>query len=160
MSTNMAAVLLLALAGAASPTAMHGNTLPQGTVTVTKARGDAAAIWDATAVLTALIGAHDTKERVTRELQADAVAVLVDRAGALRGYATSITITVLYAKTGAISPAYHVATFEGVERYMLVKATVTGALANGTSWESALRVGHPARGLTIMVVGSLPPELK
>jgi len=135
-----------------------GDALPQGTVTLTKARGDALAVWDATDELTAMVAQKPTKKDALARLEADAALIFANRAPALRKNAKTLSILVLYTKTGAISPTYHTATFEGVERLLTLK----GALRNSSqarTWAQQLRAGHPVTAVSIDVTGQLPPEL-
>ena len=72
--------------------------------------------------------------------------------------AKTLSVLVLYTKTGAISPTYHTATFEGVERLLTFKAPVRDG-AQAAKWARELRAGHSVRGASIAVTGQLPPEL-
>ncbi|MBV8726790.1 MAG: hypothetical protein JO233_03310 [Candidatus Eremiobacteraeota bacterium] len=134
------------------------NTMPQGTVTLTKARGDALAVWDATDELTSLVAQKSTKKDVLARLESDAALVFGDRARPLKRTAKTLSILVLYTKTGAISPTYHTATFEGVERLLTFKARVRDS-AQAQKWAQQLRAGHSVAAVSINVTGQLPPEL-
>jgi len=147
------ALLFLILAASAIATAS-----PPGSVTLTRARGDALVVWDATDELTAIVAQKPTKKSALDRLESDAAQVFSERAPSLRKTAKTLTILVLYTKTGAISPVYHTATFEGVERLLTLKAPVNQS-AKATMWAQQLRAGRTVSGLSIHVTGQLPPEL-
>jgi hypothetical protein len=91
-------------------------------------------------------------------LKRDAIRVLAASVENVSKDARSVTIRVLYNKTGAVSPVYGAATFAGVERY--AEMTLSGAafFQDRDRWrESADRPVYP-RWLVFRVVGSLPPH--
>jgi len=133
--------------------------LPEGNVILSRARGDAQVLWDATPVLAAMIASEGSKEKINNELQADAAQILVDRARQLH-HAKTLTVIVLYALTGDINPAYKVAVFQGIERYMTVKASIADAKKSGSSWDAPLRAGHTPSGLDVKIIGKLPPSVQ
>jgi hypothetical protein len=151
----LAAIVALAFVPAG---AVSAQELPQGTVTLTRARGDALAVWDATSELAALVAQKPSRKAALERLESDAALVFGDRAPALKKRATTLTVLVLYTKTGAISPTYHTATFEGVERLLTLKARVKDG-ARARTWAQQLRAGRMIAGVSIDVTGQLPPEL-
>lgn len=156
---NAYRVLTLVLIASHSFVAPAGaQTLPQGSVTVARARGDAIAIWDATPTLTALIAKKTSRKDVLSQLESDATLVFADKANVLKKSAKTLSIIVLYAKIGAISPTYHVATFEGVERLFMLKAP-TRAAAEGRKWAAEILRGAVPHGLLVTITGKLPPEI-
>ena len=134
------------------------EAMPQGTITLTKARGDALVVWDATDELASLISTKPTRKATLERLASDAALIYGDRAPALKN-ARSLTVLVLYTKTGAISPTYHTATFEGVERLLSVKAQ-TADYKHATQWSQSLAAGKTPAGLSLTIIGQLPPELQ
>jgi hypothetical protein len=154
------AVIALFLALFVQPCApTSAANLPEGNVSLSRARGDAQVLWDATPVLAAMIASKSGKEKINNELQADAAQVLVDRAGQLHN-AKTLTVIVLYALTGDINPTYNVAVFQGIERYMTVKASIADANKFGPSWDAPLRAGHTPTGLDVKIIGRLPPNVQ
>jgi len=133
--------------------------MPQGTITLTKARGDALIVWDATDELASLISKKPTRKATLAQLESDAALIYGDRAPALKKNARSLTILVLYTKTGAISPTYHTATFEGVERLLTVKAQ-TADFKHAAQWSQSLAAGKTPAGISLEIIGQLPPELQ
>jgi len=157
-SILFSALSSLALLGAILPASVGAATdsLPEGTVTMARLHGDASAIWDASDELAALIAKKTSNEQILVTLEADATRVLVNRAQTLRDPVDTFKVFVIYARTGAISPTYQVATFAGLERLLSVKAAMPGA-RNGQGWSDLVRAGKPPKDLDIEVTGSLPP---
>jgi len=139
--------------------AVHAQMAPQGNIAVARARGDAMVIWDATQALTDLVATKASKKDVINRLTSDAALVFGTEALRLKRYAKTVSVIVLYTKTGAISPTYHVATFEGVERLLVFKAP-SRASGQAHAWASQLLRGVMPRGAFVAVVGQLPPELR
>jgi len=137
----------------------QAGAMPQGTITLTKARGDALVVWDATDELTALISTKPTRKATLERLASDAALIYGDRAPALKKTARSLTVLVLYTKTGAISPTYHTATFEGVERLLTIKGR-TADFKRAAQWSQTLAAGKTPPGLSLTIIGQLPPELQ
>lgn len=131
-----------------------------GPVVLTHAHGDATAVWDATADLTAVVAGKPTAEEALRRLKADAVTVLAEKGKVLSGDAKTLTIQAIYQRTGAVSPSYQTATFLGVEHLFTLKAEVVKATENAVTWSKQLKAGATPDGVTVTVTGKLPPELK
>jgi hypothetical protein len=146
-----------ALVSAAS-TVVFAETMPEGPVTMARTHGDATAVWDATDELAELIGKKTGKDEILRTLEADATQILTKRAQTLKGNVDSFKVTVIYQRTGAISPKYQVATFLGLERLLAVKATMPLA-QNNSDWSSQIRAGKPPKDVEISIIGNLPPEI-
>ena len=132
----------------------------QGPVTITRARGDAVAVWDATADLAALIQQHKSKATILRTLESDAMSILAVRASRLQGRAKTLTVHVIYQQTGAVSAKYQTATLEGVEQLLTVRAATKAAAANGKVLSTQLAIGRTPPGVVVQVAGELPPEVK
>lgn len=152
-------VALFALACVPVAAATAEPSPPPGPVVLSRAHGDALAIWDATADLTALLANKTSAEDALRRLEADAVTVMAEKAKLLPSDAKTLTVQVIYQRTGAISPTYQVATFAGIERLLTVKAPVNEIAAKSAAWSAELRVGKTPAALTVTVAGKLPPEL-
>jgi hypothetical protein len=72
--------------------------------------------------------------------------------------AKSITVRVLYDKTGDVSPVYGGPTFAGVERYALLRLDAARARRDEGRWKE-LDSGHPVPAwIAFHVIGSLPPR--
>jgi hypothetical protein len=131
-----------------------------GPVVLTHAHGDATAIWDATSDLAAIITTKPTAEETFRRLEADALTVLADKGKTLSSDAKTLSVQVIYQRSGAVSPAYQTATFVGVERLLAVKADPVKAAENIAAWTKQLKAGTIPPGVTVSIGGKLPPELK
>jgi len=155
---NVFKIVLASFVFLATGGVLAADTMPQGSVVVTKARGDALAIWDATPVLAGLVSRKASRGEVMRELESGAATIVVSKLPAYKKTARTLTLLVLYAKTGAISPTYNVATFEGVERLLTLKASTQVHFASDPAAE--FRSGKTPSGLELHVVGDLPPEIQ
>jgi hypothetical protein len=131
-----------------------------GPAVLTRAHGDALAIWDATADLTAIIATNPSAEVTLQRLEADTFTVLVTKSKALKADAKTLSVSTIYRRSGAISPQYQTATFLGVEKLLTLEANVEAAQANEPAWTEQLRAGKIPGGVTVTVTGKLPPELK
>lgn len=129
-----------------------------GPVTVTRTHGDGLAVWDATSILAGLMARKASRDEIMQELESDASTILLDKMHVYRKTAHTMTVVVLYAKTGAISPTYNVATFEGVERLFSIKAATNARLPKDSAAE--LRGGKTPAGIQVTVTGQLPPEVQ
>jgi len=148
-------VVFAAFASACALTSIQAQT-PQGNVAVSRSHGDATVIWDATGELTDLVAAKASKKDALARLESDAALIFAAKAPRLRKTAKTLSVIVLYTKTGAVSPTYHVATFEGVERLFVLKARAT---ANARDWAGQFSRGTVPGGASVTVTGQLPPEL-
>ncbi len=112
-------------------------------------------LWEATPYVSRL--AHDGISGAAglREMEATGVAVLVKRTKGL--HSRRFELRALYQKTGAVSPVYQAATFEGVERIFTMRSDARALERNAIAWTRDLRRGITPRGLVIDVTGSLPP---
>jgi len=133
---------------------------PAGTVTLAKVEGNAVAVWDASDAVAALVSRQYGKDEALRLLESDAARILITRAPTLAKRATTLTVTVIYKKTGAVSPQYQIATFEGLERLLYVKGAITDATAANNSWVGDLQDAKPPKNLEIVVTGSLPDDFR
>jgi hypothetical protein len=155
-----AALVILAFSSV-PPTSGQANAADSlGPVVLTRAHGDALAVWDATTDLATLVNAKSSAEETLRRLESDALTVLIQKAKVLAPDAKTLTVQTIYQRTGAVSPTYQVATFAGIERLFTIKAAVGGTEAtNGAGWVQQLKAGKVPDGVTVVVTGKLPPEL-
>jgi hypothetical protein len=137
----------------------RAQSLPSGSVTVTRARGDAIVVWDATPELSVLIAQDASKKSMIARLESDAADVFGSKAPALSRNARTLSVIVLYTKSGAISPTYHVATFEGVERLFVLKAATKDS-AQAHTWSMDFLRGVVPKAVSLTTTGSLPPEIR
>ena len=150
MSALFATLALAALPARAQSTA--------AAVVLTRAHGDALAIWDATSTVTTLVSSKASSDQALRQIESEAFAVLVQKHKSLPADATTLTVQVIYQKTGAVSPTYQVATFSGIERLLTVKASIAEIAAHAADDQTQISAGKIPAGVTIVISGKLPPE--
>ena len=72
--------------------------------------------------------------------------------------AKTITVRILYDKTGDVSPIYGSATFAGVERYANYSFPAPLARANANRWKSLRDADALPPWGALRVIGTLPPR--
>jgi hypothetical protein len=117
--------------------------------------GDARLIWDATAYVTQLVSEKIGGERGLHALEATALRALAEKGKSLP--ATTLTLSVTYAKTGAVSPVYGSATFAGFEPVVTIVAKRAALARHAAAWSAQLANGTVPPGVTVSVTGQLPP---
>jgi|ERR1700681_1213743 hypothetical protein len=128
-----------------------------GAVIVTRTSpAEAGLIWDATAYVTQLVSEKITDERGMRAIEATALRALADKGKGLA--ATSLTLKVTYAKTGAVSPVYGNVTFAGFESVVTIAAKRAALAQHASAWSTDLANGTIPKGVRISVTGKLPPS--
>jgi hypothetical protein len=119
--------------------------------------GDALVVWDASPVVATFVRAKSGDADANQTLEHDAIRVLARLVPLLDPTTKTVTVRILYAKSGAVSPVYNTAAFTGLERYALLKASGTDVVSNRDRWESAENAPPPA-WFTFSVTGKLPPR--
>jgi hypothetical protein len=117
--------------------------------------GDARLIWDATDYVTQLVAEKIAGDRGVRAIEATALRALAEKGKTLS--ATMLTLSVTYAKTGAVSPVYRSATFAGFEPLVTIAAKRAALAEHAAAWSAQLANGTIPRGVTVSVTGKLPP---
>jgi hypothetical protein len=118
---------------------------------------DALAIWDSTPEMIAIVNAKLSDADAKTRLQHDAVHVLAEVQPKLTA-AKTITLRIIYSKTGEVSATYGTPTFAGVERYATMKVKASDVAADRDKWKE---LGDSAALPTWMqfdVIGELPPR--
>jgi hypothetical protein len=143
--------------------ALLAGTLPAralenvpGHVIVARSSDDALLLWDATDDVADVVRLGLSGDDAGRRLRHDALRMLAASLDRVPG-ARTITLRVLYSKTGDVSPVYGSPTFAGVERYASV--TIDSHLASGDRdrWkELAANAALPA-WIHYRIEGDLPP---
>lgn len=128
-----------------------------GTVIVARSGDNATLVWDASPVVAGLVQAKNVAAGGLNSLESQAVGILADRARTLP-HSKTLTLQVMYAKSGAVSPAYGTATTESLERVFTLTAERAALLQNGVKWQSELSVGKKPAGVKVDVLGELPPQ--
>jgi Flp pilus assembly protein TadD len=112
-------------------------------------------IWDATTYVTDLVSEKIGGDPGIRAIEATALRALAEKSKSLS--ATTLTLSVTYAKTGAVSPVYGSVTFAGFEPVVTIVAKRAGLAAHAAAWSTQLANGTVPRGVTVSVTGTLPP---
>ena len=126
---------------------------------VVEARATAAStlfLWDATPYVIALVHDRVLGSAGLRAMEATGATVLAQRAKTARS--RNVVLRILYQKTGAVNPAYGAPTFEGVEVVAVLSATSRQVVRNGPAWAVQLAQGRTPKGLTVQILGRLPPQ--
>jgi hypothetical protein len=128
-----------------------------GTAVVARADGDALIIWDATPAVVAIVSNKTDDVTAMRQLESSAVTIAASHAKDLTD-ASTISVRITYAKTGAVNPAYGAATFAGIERVATVRLSRDAALTSAALLASEIASGKTVPNVAIVVSGKLPPH--
>ena len=134
----------------------HAAFADQGTVVVAKGGSKPLLLWDATPAITAIVTNKQPRQAALQDLESQAMQILGERARSLRR-AQTLTIRMIYQKTGAVSPVYGTATFEGIERVFELTAQASDARARAKQLADALEHGSVPPSIVLNVTGKLPP---
>ncbi len=126
-------------------------------VVVASTGTSAVLIWNASPVVTKIVNdavsdavANDRLERAALRAVAPDIAALPR--------AKTISVRILYDKTGDVSPVYGSPTFAGVERYATLTCDAAHARAAAPQWKGLRDTDALPAWLTLTVVGTLPPR--
>ncbi len=148
--------LCIALVIAASPGALAAPSKPAGNVIVARPGGDALLIWDASSDVAAIVANKTPDSDANALLERDATKILASSLSKLDKDATTVTVRVIYNKTGAVSPVYGSATFAGVERYATLKVSAKDATSDRDRWRELGDTAPLPAWLAYAVIGELP----
>jgi hypothetical protein len=112
-------------------------------------------VWDASQYIGSLVADKQLGDAGMQALEATAVGELADQAKS--SSARTLAVTIIYQRTGAVSPAYNVATFTGVEKLCTIIVTRADVAKNGSAWANEIADGHTPPGVAIKMTGKLPP---
>ena len=147
---------LVALAGRAVPALASEDPVP-GHVIFARASQDALLLWDATVEVTAIVRERRPDGAANARLEHDALRVLAASLSEVK-HARTITVRVIYSKTGDVSPVYGAPTFLGIERYANVTLAAASAAANRDGWQQLDAKSVPPGWIAFKIVGALPPR--
>jgi hypothetical protein len=128
----------------------------EGTVVQARAGANPLFLWDATAAVTAIVEKKQPREMALRELEVRALQILSARAMSVKS-AKALTIRVIYQKTGAVSPIYGSATFEGVERLFELTVAPDPLRTQEKTMAQTINASKVPSGMRLVVTGELPP---
>lgn len=159
---NAARVVFLCAAmfapvAASVPASADGAAVP-GHVILARAEGDALAIWDATPEVASIVSAKLSATDAQDRLEHDALRVLADVLPKVSSNARTVTVRILYSKTGDVSPVYGTPTFAGVERYANVEVKMSDAAPERDRWKNLGDKASLPSWVHVDVVGQLPPS--
>jgi hypothetical protein len=155
MNRTTRAALALAL-GIAPVAASADMPKPAGNVIVARPSGAALLIWDASSDVTAIVSNKTPDAAANAMLERDAARVLATSLDKIDRAATTITVRVIYQKTGAVSPVYGSATFAGVERYATLQVSAKDANSDRDKWREAGDAAPFPGWFAFAVIGALP----
>jgi hypothetical protein len=130
--------------------------LPAGTVVMAKSTPDALLLWDSSPVLAKMVADKVGEAHALSTLESDAMAIATQRSSGL-STAKTITVQVIYSKTGAVSPVYNTPTFAGVEKVLTVSGTPSDIAKNGATYTEQLSHGTVPAAVKVAITGKLPP---
>jgi hypothetical protein len=113
-------------------------------------------LWDASPYVAQLVSDKVLGDQGMQALEATAVSELAVRAKS--SSAQTLTVSIVYQRTGAVSPAYGVATFNGVEKVCTIVVSRVDVAKNGVMWVNEIGDGHVPHDVAIKISGQLPPS--
>jgi len=129
-----------------------------GHVVVARVSDDALIIWDASPEIASIVTNKTGDEAATEQLERDALRVLAQNVAKLEKSAKSVTVRVIYNKTGAVSPIYGAPTFAGVERYATLAVAYKDAVSDRDKWKELDQKHAVPAWVAFKVIGQLPPR--
>lgn len=121
-----------------------------GAVVVAKRSGDAVLLWQTNDAVDALHAQNLDKDALMRQLLAEAVTIMIDRAHEFAG-AKTLSVRLLYSKAGGVDKNYGTDTVAGIDKIATVTAPVASLAHNAQAWPQAVRDGKSVPGLSIQI---------
>jgi hypothetical protein len=129
-----------------------------GHAVLAKPAGDALVIWDASPVVASIVKSKTNDSDANDLLERDAARVLATMAPNVDKSAKTITVRVIYSKTGAVSPVYGTPTFMGIERYATLTVPAGDAQTDRDKWKELDPKAPVPAWFAFKVTGLLPPR--
>jgi len=129
---------------------------PPGNVIVARPAGDALLIWNASADVAAIVANKTADADAKALLERDAARALAASLAKVDAAASSISLRVIYEKTGAVSPVYGTATFAGVGRYATLRMSGRDARGDRDRWRELAGDSPLPAWFAFDVTGDLP----
>ncbi len=152
----LALTLSLPLAASADAPKFPGSAVVVATGNSSANGGKALIIWDATDEVADIVAKKQDADTANGRLFHDSLHALAANVGALDKSASSVTVRIIYQKTGAVSPVYGTATLQGVERYATVTLVAKDAADNRESWQSLKDDAKLPDFVKVKILGTLP----
>jgi hypothetical protein len=133
----------------------YADEAPKGNVMLAKTQPNVVLIWDATPQVVDLVNAKKPNDETLHALEADAFAIMAERA---KPATETVTIRVVYQRTAEVNKAYVSATLQGVEKLFTMTAPRADVLKNAAAWKSQLAAGATPKGVVVTLTGKLPGQ--
>jgi len=153
----LAALVMFELSLASAPGLAEQSSVP-GNAVVARAAEDALIIWNANPEIAAIVSNKIPDDAANNELERNALRVLAQNLAKLEKSAKSVTVRVVYDKTGAVSPVYGAPTFAGVERYANLEMSYKDAISDREKWMQLDPKTAVPSWVNFKVTGQLPPR--
>jgi hypothetical protein len=150
------ALVLTALTALTAPARAAGAPVP-GHFILARTHDDALAIWDSTPEIAAIVNGKLSDADAKARLEHDALRVLAAVTPEVASNAKTISVRVIYSKTGDVSPVYGTPTFADVERFATLTMKAQDAASDRDKWKE-LGDAAPPGWVQFDVVGDLPPR--
>ncbi len=157
MRAPFALLALVAAAFVGTASAAWADDVP-GRAVLAKPGGDALVIWDASPVVASIVKSKTNDAGANDLLERDAVHVLAAMAPNIDKTAKTITVRVIYSRTGAVSPVYGTPTFMGIERYATLTVPGPNAQGDRDKWKELDTNSPVPSWFAFKIVGLLPPR--
>jgi hypothetical protein len=126
-----------------------------GPVILARSGVQATYLWDATPYVAQLVSEKDVGDTGLRALLGTAASVLRQKAPS--SHAKTMTLRIVYTRSGDVSPVYGTLTFNGVEKVATLIASRDAILKHGAAWAQELAAGKKTPDLKVEITGKLPP---
>lgn len=154
---TLGALALLLITAAIEPAKAADDATPPGHIIVARATSDALLIWDASAAVTKIVTARTPDSDANASLEREALQLLAGKVAELKDTKT-ISLRVIYNKTGDVSPIYGSATFAGVERYAVLSMATADLVADRDKWRELNEKAAVPAWIGFKILGALPPR--
>ncbi len=112
-------------------------------------------LWDATPYVTQLVADKDVGDSGMHALLGTAMSAMLQEAPA--SHAMTLTLRVVYTRSGDVSPVYGTLTFNGVEKVATLTASRGAIMKFGAVWAQDLANGKFPHDFKVEITGKLPP---
>ena len=129
-----------------------------GHIVLARATDEALVIWDASPVIADVVKGKLSDDDANKLVAHDALKVLAMQQPNVDKGAKSITIRIVYSKTGAVSPYYGNTTFAGIERYATLSTAAGDVATDKNNWKELGDSAALPSFLPFTVIGKLPPR--
>lgn len=157
MRVPVTSVALVVAACLATSLVALADDVP-GNAVLAKPDRDALVIWDASPVVASIVKSKTNDSDANDLLERDAAHVLATMTPNVDKSAKTITVRVIYSKTGAVSPVYGTPTFMGIERYATLTVPAANAQADRDKWKELDAKSPVPSWFAFKVIGLLPPR--